>query len=163
MFVVKRNGKKEPVMFDKITERVKKLCYGLKDLSFPVYAVMHVIESYNDEKIIVSSPKRLTDFVPIRLTDFISIRLTDFVIVEVFFFLLVVFFTVFWLKKRGLMPGLTYSNELISRDEGVYCDFTVQLQVSYLVFKLSKQRIKQCIVYMFKIISILLQIYHLCV
>ncbi|WP_415711136.1 ribonucleotide-diphosphate reductase subunit beta [Flavobacterium branchiophilum] len=124
---------------------------------------MHVIESYNDEKIIVSSPKRLTDFVPIRLTDFISIRLTDFVIVEVFFFLLVVFFTVFWLKKRGLMPGLTYSNELISRDEGVYCDFTVQLQVSYLVFKLSKQRIKQCIVYMFKIISILLQIYHLCV
>jgi hypothetical protein len=32
MYVVKRDGKKEPVMFDKITDRIKKLCYGLNDL-----------------------------------------------------------------------------------------------------------------------------------
>lgn len=33
------------------------------------------------------------------------------------------FAAIFWLKKRGLMPGLTFSNELISRDEGLHCDF----------------------------------------
>ncbi|XP_061602379.1 ribonucleoside-diphosphate reductase subunit M2-like [Cololabis saira] len=33
------------------------------------------------------------------------------------------FASIFWLKKRGLMPGLTFSNELISRDEGLHCDF----------------------------------------
>ena len=37
------------------------------------------------------------------------------------------FCSIFWLKKRGLMPGLTFSNELISRDEGVHCDFAVHL------------------------------------
>jgi ribonucleoside-diphosphate reductase subunit M2 len=33
------------------------------------------------------------------------------------------FCAIFWLKKRGLMPGLCFSNELISRDEGLHCDF----------------------------------------
>lgn len=33
------------------------------------------------------------------------------------------FASIFWLKKRGLMPGLTFSNELISRDEGLHTDF----------------------------------------
>ena len=33
------------------------------------------------------------------------------------------FCAIYWLKKRGLMPGLTFSNELISRDEGLHCDF----------------------------------------
>ena len=33
----------------------------------------------------------------------------------------------YWLKKRGLMPGLTFSNELISRDEGLHCDFACEL------------------------------------
>lgn len=37
------------------------------------------------------------------------------------------FCAIFWLKKRGLMPGLTFSNELISRDEGLHCDFAVLL------------------------------------
>lgn len=36
MYVVKRDGKKEPVMFDKITARVRKLCYGLNDLVDPI-------------------------------------------------------------------------------------------------------------------------------
>ena len=37
------------------------------------------------------------------------------------------FCAIFWLKKRGLMPGLTFSNELISRDEGLHCDFACSL------------------------------------
>ena len=37
------------------------------------------------------------------------------------------FCAIFWLKKRGLMPGLCFSNELISRDEGLHCDFTCLL------------------------------------
>ena len=44
MYVLKRNGKKEPVMFDKITSRVKKLCYGLNKLVDPVKVAMRVIE-----------------------------------------------------------------------------------------------------------------------
>jgi len=37
------------------------------------------------------------------------------------------FCAIFWLKKRGLMPGLSFSKELISRDEGLHCDFTCLL------------------------------------
>ncbi len=44
MYVIKRTGKKEPVMFDKITSRVKKLCYGLNKLVDPVKVAMRVIE-----------------------------------------------------------------------------------------------------------------------
>lgn len=48
MFVVKRDGEREPVMFDKITDRVKKLCYGLNDLVDPVKVAMRVIEGLYD-------------------------------------------------------------------------------------------------------------------
>ncbi|NUY81552.1 ribonucleoside-diphosphate reductase subunit alpha [Flavobacterium sp. MAH-1] len=48
MFVVKRDGKKEPVMFDKITDRIKILCYGLNDLVDPVKVAMRVIEGLYD-------------------------------------------------------------------------------------------------------------------
>ena len=48
MFVVKRDGRKEPVMFDKITARVKKLCYGLNELVDPVKVAMRVIEGLYD-------------------------------------------------------------------------------------------------------------------
>lgn len=48
MFVVKRDGNREPVMFDKITDRVKKLCYGLNDLVDPVKVAMRVIEGLYD-------------------------------------------------------------------------------------------------------------------
>lgn len=54
------------------------------------------------------------------------------------------FAAIFWLKKRGLMPGLTFSNELISRDEGLHCDFAC-LMFSYLTHKPSGQRIVQII------------------
>jgi len=54
------------------------------------------------------------------------------------------FCSVFWLKKRGLMPGLCFSNELISRDEGLHCDFACLLY-SKLVNKLSNERIVEII------------------
>uniref|UniRef100_A0A0V0G9Z6 ribonucleoside-diphosphate reductase n=1 Tax=Triatoma dimidiata TaxID=72491 RepID=A0A0V0G9Z6_TRIDM len=50
------------------------------------------------------------------------------------------FAAIFWLKKRGLMPGLTFSNELISRDEGLHCDFAC-LMFKHLVQKPTKERI----------------------
>jgi ribonucleotide reductase beta subunit family protein with ferritin-like domain len=53
-------------------------------------------------------------------------RLVAFAVVEGIFFS-GSFASIYWLKKRGLMPGLTFSNELISRDEGMHCDFAVML------------------------------------
>ena len=53
------------------------------------------------------------------------------------------FCSIFWLKKRGLMPGLTFSNELITRDEGVHCDFAVHLHNNHLVNKVPKERIEE--------------------
>ncbi|KAG5023954.1 hypothetical protein JHK85_020296 [Glycine max] len=55
-----------------------------------------------------------------------SERLVAFACVEGIFFS-GSFCAIFWLKKRGLMPGLTFSNELISRDEGLHCDFACLL------------------------------------
>ena len=53
-------------------------------------------------------------------------RLVAFACVEGIFFS-GSFCAIYWLKKRGLMPGLTFSNELISRDEGLHCDFACLL------------------------------------
>ncbi|CRK16526.1 hypothetical protein BN1723_017479, partial [Verticillium longisporum] len=53
-------------------------------------------------------------------------RLVAFAVVEGIFFS-GAFASIFWLKKRGLMPGLTFSNELISRDEGLHTDFACLL------------------------------------
>jgi ribonucleoside-diphosphate reductase beta chain len=47
------------------------------------------------------------------------------------------FCSIFWLKKRGLMPGLTFSNELISRDEGMHCDFACLIYNNHIVHKLA--------------------------
>ncbi|XP_007667737.1 ribonucleoside-diphosphate reductase subunit M2 [Ornithorhynchus anatinus] len=55
------------------------------------------------------------------------------------------FASIFWLKKRGLMPGLTFSNELISRDEGLHCDFAC-LMFKHLVHKPSEERVKEIII-----------------
>ncbi|GLJ07048.1 hypothetical protein SUGI_0056510 [Cryptomeria japonica] len=54
------------------------------------------------------------------------------------------FCAIFWLKKRGLMPGLTFSNELISRDEGLHCDFAC-LIYSLLRKKLSEEKVKEIV------------------
>ena len=67
-------------------------------------------------------------------------RLLAFACVEGIFFS-GSFCSIFWLKKRGLMPGLTFSNELISRDEGLHCDFACLLY-SLLRNKLSEERVK---------------------
>jgi ribonucleoside-diphosphate reductase beta chain len=57
-------------------------------------------------------------------------RLIAFAAVEGIFFS-GSFCSIFWLKKRGLMPGLTFSNELISRDEGLHCDFACHLYMHH--------------------------------
>jgi ribonucleotide reductase beta subunit family protein with ferritin-like domain len=54
------------------------------------------------------------------------------------------FCAIFWLKKRGLMPGLTYSNELISRDEGMHCDFAC-LIYKHLINKLPQSKVYEII------------------
>lgn len=72
-------------------------------------------------------------------------RLIAFAVVEGIFFS-GSFCSIFWLKKRGLMPGLTFSNELISRDEGLHCDFTCLLYNKHLVNKLSRQRVLEIII-----------------
>ncbi len=68
-------------------------------------------------------------------------RLIAFAAVEGIFFS-GAFCSIFWLKKRGLMPGLTSSNELISRDEGLHTEFAV-LIYSYLENKLSEDQVKE--------------------
>jgi ribonucleoside-diphosphate reductase beta chain len=78
-------------------------------------------------------------------SDSFAERLIAFAAVEGIFFS-GAFCAIFWLKKRGLMPGLTFSNELISRDEGVHCDFAVHLHNHHLVNKVPTVRIKEIIV-----------------
>ena len=68
-------------------------------------------------------------------SDSFAERLIAFAAVEGIFFS-GSFCSIFWLKKRGLMPGLTFSNELISRDEGVHCDFAVHLHNHHLKNKI---------------------------
>lgn len=67
-------------------------------------------------------------------------RLVAFAAVEGIFFS-GSFCSIFWLKKRGLMPGLTFSNELISRDEGLHCEFACLLY-SMLKGKLPKEKVQ---------------------
>jgi ribonucleoside-diphosphate reductase beta chain len=55
------------------------------------------------------------------------------------------FCSIFWLKKRGLMPGLSFSNELISRDEGMHCDFACLLYTRHLVNKMPKATVEKII------------------
>lgn len=68
-------------------------------------------------------------------------RLVAFAAVEGIFFS-GSFCSIFWLKKRGLMPGLSFSNELISRDEGLHCDFACLL-FSKMINKTSFERVKE--------------------
>src|SRR6187402_2416964 len=70
-------------------------------------------------------------------------RLVAFAAVEGIFFS-GSFCSIFWLKKRGLMPGLSFSNELISRDEGLHCEFACLLY-KMLSTKLSQQEVHEII------------------
>jgi ribonucleoside-diphosphate reductase subunit M2 len=76
-------------------------------------------------------------------------RLVAFAAVEGIFFS-GSFASIFWLKKRGLMPGLTFSNELISRDEGMHTDFACLL-ISHLKHRPSKKAIEDIIIEAVKI------------
>lgn len=67
-------------------------------------------------------------------------RLIAFAAVEGIFFS-GSFCSIFWLKKRGLMPGLTFSNELISRDEGLHCDFACHLYTKHVVNRLPEETV----------------------
>jgi len=71
-------------------------------------------------------------------------RLIAFAAVEGIFFS-GSFCSIFWLKKRGLMPGLSFSNQLISRDEGLHCDFACLLYNDHLQHKLPKEQVEKII------------------
>ena len=71
-------------------------------------------------------------------------RLIAFAAVEGIFFS-GSFCSIFWLKKRGLMPGLSFSNELISRDEGLHCDFACLLYNKHLQNKLPAATVQKII------------------
>jgi len=79
----------------------------------------------------------------IKSSDSFAERLVAFAAVEGIFFS-GSFCSIFWLKKRSLMPGLTFSNELISRDEGLHCDFACLLY-SKLERKLPKETVYEII------------------
>jgi len=70
-------------------------------------------------------------------------RLIAFACIEGIFFS-GAFCSIFWLKKRGLMPGLTFSNELISRDEALHCEFAILLY-SKLIKKVDKARVHEIV------------------
>ena len=72
-----------------------------------------------------------------------SIRLIAFAAVEGIFFS-GSFCAIFWMKKRGIMPGLTFSNELISRDEGMHTDFACLLY-KHITNKLPREKILEII------------------
>jgi ribonucleoside-diphosphate reductase beta chain len=77
-------------------------------------------------------------------SDSFAERLVAFAAVEGIFFS-GAFCSIFWLKNRGLLPGLTFSNELISRDESMHCDFAVHLHNKHLVNKVPEERIREII------------------
>ena len=71
-------------------------------------------------------------------------RLIAFAAVEGIFFS-GSFCSIFWLKKRGLLPGLAFSNELISRDEGLHCDFACLLYTDHIIHQLPIERVTEII------------------
>lgn len=71
-------------------------------------------------------------------------RLIAFAVVEGIFFS-GSFCSIFWLKKRGLMDGLCFSNELISRDEALHCDFACHLFKNHIENKISHERVLEIV------------------
>ena len=77
-------------------------------------------------------------------SDSFAERLIAFAAVEGIFFS-GAFCSIFWMKKRGLLPGLATSNEFISRDEGLHRDFACHLHNNHLLNKVPQERIIQII------------------
>lgn len=71
-------------------------------------------------------------------------RLVAFIVVEGLFFS-GSFCAIFWLKSKGLLPGVCFSNELISRDEGLHCEFGLHLYNNYIVNRLPEEKIKEIV------------------
>jgi len=80
-----------------------------------------------------------------RKTASFAERLIAFVAVEGIFFS-GSFCAIFWLKSKGILPGVCFSNELISRDEGLHCEFAIHLYNNYIKNKLSQNRIQEILV-----------------
>jgi len=78
-------------------------------------------------------------------SDSFAERLIAFAAVEGIFFS-GAFCSIFWLKKRGLMPGLTFANELVSRDKAMHRDFAVHLYNNHIINKLPKEKIRKIII-----------------
>jgi ribonucleotide reductase beta subunit family protein with ferritin-like domain len=74
----------------------------------------------------------------IESTDQFAARLVAFACVEGIFFS-GSFCCIYWLKERGILPGLTTSNDFIARDEGLHCDMAILLYTKYIVNKLSDE------------------------
>lgn len=129
--------------------------YGYQIFNENVHSEMYstLIETYIKDPIerdklfnaieTVPCVKRKADWALKWITDSKSTfaeRLLAFAAVEGIFFS-GSFAAIFWLKKRGLMPGLTFSNELISRDEGLHTNFACLLYTKYLRDKPSSEKV----------------------
>ncbi|KHN09932.1 Ribonucleoside-diphosphate reductase small chain [Glycine soja] len=126
---------------------------AIENIHFEMYSLL--LETYIKDSSQKSHLFRAIDTIPcvtkkaqwalrwIDSSDSFAERLVAFACVEGIFFS-GSFCAVFWLKKRGLMPGLTFSNELISRDEGLHCDFACLLY-SLLRQKLTEERVREIV------------------
>lgn len=101
-----------------------------------------LFNAINEFACIEKKAKWATKWIDDKRSSFAT-RLVAFACVEGIFFS-GSFCSIFWLKKRGLMPGLTFSNELISRDEALHTEFAVMLY-NKLEKKLPKKKIKEII------------------
>ena len=140
-----------------IQSPVARLFYGLQNAMEGIHSETYslLIDQYVTDQDEKNKYFRAIDEIPcirskadwalkwIESADSYATRLVGFACVEGIFFS-GSFCAIYWMKKRGLMPGLTFSNELISRDEGLHTEFAVTLYHK-LQHKLSTERIQTII------------------
>jgi ribonucleoside-diphosphate reductase beta chain len=140
-----------------IQSPIARLFYGLQNAMEGIHSETYslLIDQYVKDKDEQAKYFRAIDEIPcirrkaewalkwIESAEDYATRLLGFACVEGIFFS-GSFCAIYWVKKRGLLPGLTFSNELISRDEGLHTEFAVTLYHK-LVNKLSKERVHEII------------------
>lgn len=140
-----------------IQSPIARLFYGMQNAMEGIHSETYsiLIDQYVKDKDEQNKYFRAIDEVPcirkkaewalkwIDSSEDYATRLIGFACVEGIFFS-GSFCAIYWVKKRGLLPGLTFSNELISRDEGLHTEFAVTLYHK-LVNKLSKERVHEII------------------
>jgi ribonucleotide reductase beta subunit family protein with ferritin-like domain len=140
-----------------IQSPIARLFYGLQNAMEGIHSETYslLIDQYVKDKDEQAKYFRAIDEIPcirkkaewalkwIESAEDYATRLLGFACVEGIFFS-GSFCAIYWVKKRGLLPGLTFSNELISRDEGLHTQFAVTLYHK-LVNKLSKERVHEII------------------